>query len=433
MTLEPPAAQESAGVDMPAPTAAPLVLSLGIVLMAAGVATNMAFLLTGGVLFVVGLGRWISQLLPHRGHCREALVEPALRPRPVVVEPGAVERMRRGMPGYRLRLPEKVHPLSAGVKGGIVGGLVMPLPALVYGVLSGRGIWYPINLLSGMLLPNVGDLSVAELERFSPSLLLIGVVIHATISLMLGLIYGVLMPMLPHLARPIAWGALLMPLLWTAVSYSVLGVVNRTIRGYIEWPWFVLSQLIFGVTAAIVFMRMSHRNRYMAGFLGGLIGGAIMPIPAVLWSLLMKHGIWYPVNLLAAMGYPNPGELSIEQLESFHPTWLAFGVAVHLALTISFGLAFALVLPRMPSIPGPIAWGGLLMPLLWTASSYGLMGVVNPVLQQRVDWAWFVVSQFVFGVVAAIVVVRSEEVHIPPAGRGAERTDYIASDPEAQA
>ena len=54
----------------------------------------------------------------------------------------------------------------------------------------------------------------------------------------------------------------------------------------------------------------------------------------------------------------------------------------------------------------------MLMPLLWTATSYGLMGIVNPVLQQRVDWPWFVVSQFVFGLVAAIVVVRSEQVQI---------------------
>ena len=56
------------------------------------------------------------------------------------------------------------------------------------------------------------------------------------------------------------------------------------------------------------------------------------------------------------------------------------------------------------------------MPLLWTAVSYGLMGVVNPLLQERVDWPWFIVSQFVFGVVAAIVVVRSEQILVPPAG-----------------
>jgi hypothetical protein len=53
--------------------------------------------------------------------------------------------------------------------------------------------------------------------------------------------------------------------------------------------------------------------------------------------------------------------------------------------------------------------------------SYGLMGVVNPALQQRVEWPWFIASQFVFGVVAAIFVVRSEQVHLPPAGRGPDR------------
>ena len=101
------------------------------------------------------------------------------------------------MPGYRLRLPVKVHPVSAGVKGGLVGGLVMPLPALAYGVLSGHGIWWPVNLLAGMVLPGVGDMSIDELEQFHPALLVLGICIHVFVSLILGLIYGVLMPTLP--------------------------------------------------------------------------------------------------------------------------------------------------------------------------------------------------------------------------------------------
>ena len=83
----------------------------------------------------------------------------------------------------------------------------------------------------------------------------------------------------------------------------------------------------------------------------------------------------------------------------------------------------------MPPIPGPFAWGGLLLPLLWTGTSYGLMGVVNPVLQERVDWPWFIVSQFVFGVAAAVVVLRSEMVHIPPAGPGPDQVaDFVAGE-----
>ena len=36
-------------------------------------------------------------------------------------------------------------------------------------------------------------------------------------------------------------------------------------------------------------------------------------------------------------------------------------------------------------------------------------------LPNEVDWPWFVVSQIIFGLSAAVVVVRSEMVHIPPA------------------
>jgi hypothetical protein len=41
-------------------------------------------------------------------------------------------------------------------------------------------------------------------------------------------------------------------------------------------------------------------------------------------------------------------------------------------------------------------------------------------LQQRVDWPWFIVSQFVFGVAASMVVLRTAVIHIPPAGQGPE-------------
>jgi hypothetical protein len=421
MNHEVHANDEADTVEMPKPTAAPLVLAVGIALMALGVATRPTFVVVGAVVFVVGLGRWINQLLPGRGHWREPLVASALRPQPLAPAPGDVEKLRSGMPGYRLRLPVKMHPVSAGIKGGLVGGLVMPLPALAYGLLSGHGLWWPVNLLAGVALPGVGDMSIAELERFQPTLLASGVVIHLVTSLIMGLMYGVLMPTLPSVPRPLAWGALLMPLLWSAVSFIALGQMNPGVREQIEWPWFVLSQFVFGVVAALVFMQFEGRNRVVAGVMGGVTGGLFMPIPAILWSLAAGHGLWYPANVLASIAPHHSSMQSLAELEAFHADWLATAVAVHALLSLSFGLAFAFVLPRLPTIPGPMAWGGLLLPLLWTAMSYGLMGVVNPALQQRVEWPWFIASQFVFGVVAAIVVVRSEQVHLPPAGRGPDR------------
>lgn len=405
-----------ATVEMPRPTAAPLVLAAGIVMLTLGIATSPLFLPVGGVIFVVGLGLWIAQLLPGRGHFEEALVEAPLRPEPIRPAPGPVERLAPGVPGYRLRLPVRVHPVSAGIKGGLAGGLIMTLPALAYGVLSGRGIWWAVNLLAGMLLPSVGAMGDAELGAFHPTLFIVAVLIHLVNSFILGLIYGVLMPTLPDLPKPFAWGALLMPLAWTGAAYVALGIMNPGVRAGIEWAWFVVSQLVFGIVAAIVFTLARHRGAIKAGLLAGIGGGLLMPIPALLWSLATRHGIWYPANLLAAMAIDHGGEVGPARLEEFHPEWLTAALLVHVVLSLTFGLALALVLPRMPTIPSPIAWGGLLLPLLWTALSYGLMGVVNPVLQERVDWPWFVVSQFIFGIVAAVVVIRSEQIHIPPAG-----------------
>jgi hypothetical protein len=433
MPSEAPQLPEAGGADTietPRPTAAPLVLAVGLAVLAAGVAFGTAFLLVGAAVLIVGVGIWIAQLLPGRGHMHEARVEPARRPQPITGLAGTVEQLGPGRPGYRLRLPTAVHPISAGVKGGLVGGLLMPVPALIWGLASNHGIWYPVNLLAGMVVPGVEDLAVAEpgqplpLEQFHASLLLVGLVIHAVMAVVLGLIYGVLLPTLPAIPRPLAWGGLLLPLLWTSVSFVLMGVVNPVLAERVNWFWFIVSQFIFGMVAALVVLGATSLRPGPAGLLAGLAGGVVMPLPAILWGLASGHSIWYPVNLLAGMVVPGLGSAPPADLEQFHASWLAGALVLHAVLSLGFGLTYRLVLPKVPPIPGPLAWGGLLLPLLWTAVSYGLMGVVNPVLQEHVSWPWFVVSQLVYGVAAAVVVLRSELVPVPPAGQGPDRAAY---------
>jgi hypothetical protein len=411
-------------IEVPRPTAAPFVLALGLTLVAAGVALGPLFFVVGGVVVVVGLSIWVGQLLPGRGHVHESLTEPF--PRPVTAAPGGVEQLRPGLPGYRMRLPEKVHPISAGLKGGLIGGLVMPLPALAWGLLSSHhSLWYPVNLLAGMALPVPANMSPEQLEDFLKEphglLLLFAVVIHVVVSVVFGLIYGVLLPTLPEVPRPIVWGGLLMPILWTAVSYVAMKLVNPALPELVRWPWFMLSQFVFGITMPAVVLGAKRLPRVLAGMVGGLIGGAAMALPAVLWAAASGHGFWYPINLLAGVVLHGPGAADMADLGRFHAEWFPVAAAIHAVLSMIFGILFALVSRRLPPLPGPVAWGGLVLPLVWTAVSYALMGVVNKVLQERVNWPWFVVSQFVFGVTAAVVVLRSEMIHIPAAGRGPDR------------
>ena len=77
-------------------------------------------------------------------------------------------------------------------------------------------------------------------------------------------------------------------------------------------------------------------------------------------------------------------------------------------MSVGVGLLFGIILPTLPK--SPVFWGGVVGPLLWTGAIHSFMGVLNPVMEQHVDWPWFVASQFVYGLTVGIVVVRSEKI-----------------------
>ena len=260
------------------------------------------------------------------------------------------------MPGYRFRLPEKVHPISAGVKGGIVGGMLMPIPALLWGLLSGHGVWYPVNLLAGMALPGIGKLTIAELEQFHSGLLVLATVIHVIISVVMGLIYGVLLPTLAEIPREVAWGGLLMPVFWTGIGYPSMEFVNPILKEGVNWPLFIASQILFGVVVALVVRHFEWTHPVLGGILGGAVAGLLMGVPASLWGLATGNGIWYPINLLAGMVVPGMDQATPEHLRQFNPTWLAAAVLVHGVLSLGFGVLYGLLLPKLPPVPAPLPW-----------------------------------------------------------------------------
>ena len=129
----------------------------------------------------------------------------------------------------------------------------MALTAMLYGLVSGNGIWYPVNLLAAGFLPSAMTDTAARISAFNLNTLLIATAIHLLTSLLVGLLYGATLPMLPR--RPILLGGVIAPLLWTGLIHSILGIVNPVLNERIHWTWFVASQVSFGVVAGIVVSR----------------------------------------------------------------------------------------------------------------------------------------------------------------------------------
>jgi hypothetical protein len=147
---------------------------------------------------------------------------------------------------------------------------------------------------------------------------------------------------------------------------------------------------------------------YSAGVWGGLAGGAAMAALAGLYGLVAYGSPWYPINLLAAVVMPALGQADQAQLVAFNATALAVAVVAHAVISIFVGLIYAALLPTFPRRSA--LWGGLVAPLLWTGLLRASLGLINPVLDERIDWRWFVASQIAFGLAAGWVVSRSERI-----------------------
>ena len=237
-------------VEAPAPTAWPLVLAFGITLLWGGLVMNAAVSLLGAVLTVAGAVGWFRDVLPVEKH--EAL---PVDPRPVAVSTRrhAIDRVAAIPDRPRAWLPVEIYPVSAGIWGGMAGGVAMAVLAVTYGVVSQRSIWYPINLLAAGFFPSAVLPSTTQLVAFHLSALAIACAMHLLFSLLVGLLYGATLPMLP--SRPIVLGGFVAPILWSGVVHSVLGLVNPVLNQRIDWVWFVISQIGFGIVAGIVVSR----------------------------------------------------------------------------------------------------------------------------------------------------------------------------------
>ena len=239
-------------IEVPAPTAWPLVLAFGCTLLFAGLVTSVSVSLLGVVLCIAGSIGWFREVFPQEHEETVPVVPQDIR---ITTERRVVERVP--VADYqRAWLPVHTYPISAGVKGGFAGSVAMAVLACAYGVLKAGSIWYPINLLAAGVYAQSLKLGPAQLYSFHADSFAIAFGLHALVSTMAGLLYGAMLPMFPR--RPIVLGGLIAPVLWSALIYTMLGLLNPTLESHIDWYWFVASQVGFGIVAGLVVVRQSR-------------------------------------------------------------------------------------------------------------------------------------------------------------------------------
>jgi hypothetical protein len=233
-------------VQLPAPTAWPMVLALGISLMLGGMVTHWVISLLGLVMVVPAIVGWFFEVLPEEHHVYVDVHTD-------VVEIKSTRETLAQLPlgeRHRKLLPVETFSMMSGVKGGIAGGLAMIVPAGLYGLIRYHSVWYAANLLAAGGFVSWAGESNAFLAQFHLRGLLAALAIHGLASVLIGLLYGAMLPMFPR--WPILTAGFVAPFLWTGILRSALGIISPILDQRIDWWWFIVSQIAFGLVAGFV-------------------------------------------------------------------------------------------------------------------------------------------------------------------------------------
>src|SRR6202789_3855388 len=128
-------------IDVPAPTAWPFILAIGVALLFAGLVTSTSVSCLGALLSLAGSVGWFREVLPHEHEEVVVIVPEDIR---LTTVRRVVDRLPILPDQLRAWLPVRTYSIWAGVKGGLAGSIAMAILACTYGILKTGSIWDPI-------------------------------------------------------------------------------------------------------------------------------------------------------------------------------------------------------------------------------------------------------------------------------------------------
>ena len=213
------------------------------------------------VLIVAGCVGWFRQVWPHAQHIAVPVKVQKFKYTTVRTKVAHIEIDE----SHRARLPVHTPSVMAGVKGGIAGGAAMIVPATLYGLIRYHSIWYAVNLLGGAGVAGWSNPTLAEITHFRLSALITATIIHAVgLTADRSAVWG-------HVshdaeaARSSGWNH--RPGFVDGMLHSALPLINPFLADRIDWWWFLVSQVTFGLVAGWVVWKASpHPHRTISSF-----------------------------------------------------------------------------------------------------------------------------------------------------------------------
>ena len=250
-----PGETQAGTIHLPAPTAWPFLMALGVTLMFAALVTNLTIGALGLLLSIVGAVGWFRNVLPHEVHESVEVEEEFV----TLLTPSEKVAHIEVDETHRAQLPLETFSISSGIKGGIAGGIAMVIPAELYGIIRFHSIWYVVNLLGGAGVGGWVNPTIEEMKQFRLSAFITANIIQGSVTLLVGLLYGAMLPMWPK--RPMLLGGIIAPVLWTGLLHSTLDIVNPFLSERIDWWSFAASQVVFGLVAGYTVVKLGRLER----------------------------------------------------------------------------------------------------------------------------------------------------------------------------
>ncbi len=142
-----------------------------------------------------------------------------------------------------------IYPVQTGAVGGVLGGAAMVIVAIMYGLVSGRGIWYPVNLIAAAVIRQWQNAPAEMFMQFNPTGLIFGAAIHIMLSVVIGVLFALLLPTLP--GHPLLWAFVVGPVLWYGALFAALPLLNPVMAQHVDLPSFFVAHFVYSLVVGL--------------------------------------------------------------------------------------------------------------------------------------------------------------------------------------